>query len=421
MSKSLESPLRWILENWSNPVYRNAYILTLNKLVTLGAGFLFWLLAARVTSAGDLGLASTAVNVILLITLISRFGLDMSLLERLPQQSREDSYQTFTVALAVTGLVALVTSTTYVAGSELWTPDLANFATDWKGYILFCGIGTIWTTHFIVDSFFISQAKGGVVLLKNTVHSIVRVAIVSLLALPFGVSGILLSWGIGLLVALILTFSILIPRVEPNIEYSLSQPFKVIKSLSASSVANQATNLTLVLPVALGSIIILETLGPEQAGLFYILWMIGSVAMIGAIEFSKTSLVELSTSEDIGIIWNINTITISVISAAIMLVGAVVFLPLFGPPYSLLGFIPLIPFALTAIPGILLHGKLSHFRATGRYVELIVVSVAVVGLFLGSLLTGIFPVEKIGWLWLGAVSVGGILGVLLDTIRGSGG
>ena len=53
---------------------QNSVALILAKVATMGLGFLFWLVAARLFAPSDVGLASGAVSAMMLITQLALFG-----------------------------------------------------------------------------------------------------------------------------------------------------------------------------------------------------------------------------------------------------------------------------------------------------------------------------------------------------------
>ena len=66
------------------PMAQNSVALILAKVATMGLGFLFWLVAARLFAPADVGLASGVVSAMMLITQLALFGVGSAVISLYP-------------------------------------------------------------------------------------------------------------------------------------------------------------------------------------------------------------------------------------------------------------------------------------------------------------------------------------------------
>src|SRR3954447_14500570 len=78
-------PARQVTQLWSNSLIRNALHLMATTVVTAGLGYIFWLIAARLVSAEQLGLGAGIASVATAVSVSAYLGGGMLLIERLPR------------------------------------------------------------------------------------------------------------------------------------------------------------------------------------------------------------------------------------------------------------------------------------------------------------------------------------------------
>ena len=64
----------------ADPLYKNSFFLVLSRVINVACGFFFWMIAARLYSVEDVGLATALISSLGLVILFSRFGFDFSLI-----------------------------------------------------------------------------------------------------------------------------------------------------------------------------------------------------------------------------------------------------------------------------------------------------------------------------------------------------
>ncbi|MEW5748771.1 MAG: oligosaccharide flippase family protein [Candidatus Thermoplasmatota archaeon] len=115
-----------ILRVFAGPLHRNTFYIATSKLLNTGAGFVFWVLAARFYQIGEVGIASVMISTLGLVMMFSRFGLDYSVVRFLPCGNKTKVFNTclwittlsaFMFAVIGGSLLSLMSSDTTILAS----------------------------------------------------------------------------------------------------------------------------------------------------------------------------------------------------------------------------------------------------------------------------------------------------------------
>lgn len=403
----------WLQEHWRDPLYRNSYLLMLNTMVITGSGFVFWLIAARLVPPEGIGLATAAVSAMVLLSMVAKLGFDVSFMRHLPTMESAKAHRLINTAFTLSGAVAVVGALVFAAGTPIWSPALDVLRHNTTYLVGFAALTLVWTHGTLLDSLFTARRRAEFVLYKNTVHSVLK--IVALLALAaIGAAGVVLGWTASMLVALAVAMVLWLRRADQGFVPRIRVHGGALKGVIATSFANYAVSFILALPPALGSLIILHRFGAAAAGYFYVLWMFGSVAMAAPQMLGQSALVEMShRSSAKGMPMGRSLLISGIVTTGVFFAG-IVLLPFFGEYYTREGLLPLLPFSLAAVPGVLIYSSLAKMRAVGRHVPLVLTSILLVTAF--AIGTFAIPeqwgVAQVGWVWLGALIMSATLAVL---------
>ena len=75
-------------------LFKNSFFMIMNKMLAAGSGFLFWLLAARFYSMGDVGMATALISSAGLILQFSYLGFDYSIIRFFSKYDRSKMFNT---------------------------------------------------------------------------------------------------------------------------------------------------------------------------------------------------------------------------------------------------------------------------------------------------------------------------------------
>ena len=121
---------RWYKLN--DPLRKNALFLIANTAVLSILGFVFWMIATRVYSPSDVGLASATIAAIGLIAMFGMLGFDIALIRFLPNAKEPDKI--INTSLTITGIFSLILGLIFIQGMRFgfWSPTLRYISQDFK-------------------------------------------------------------------------------------------------------------------------------------------------------------------------------------------------------------------------------------------------------------------------------------------------
>lgn len=256
------------------------------QFVATGAGFLFWVLAARLTTTGDVGIAGAAISTMALISTLSTMGFASLLIEELPRQgkvARELFASALLAVMAVSAIAGLI-----VAGGTILLQrfrsggNLGLAVIDPLGAVLFV-IGCAATTAAsVADQAVLGLNKAGAGVMRNVLSATLRFPVLGVLALTVGVTatGMLASWVVPLMLSLaVLVFRLRLVGRRGGIEERATRWMAALRHWRRA-LAHHRLNLAraaapMMVPVVAGAI-----LTPVGAGNFMIAWQMAGVIFV---------------------------------------------------------------------------------------------------------------------------------------------
>jgi O-antigen/teichoic acid export membrane protein len=279
-----------------NPLYKNSIFLIFNTIVTSGLGFIFWIVVARFYSEADVGLASATTSAMSLIATLGLAGLNTALIRYL--NKTEKPFDLLNTCLTLSGVLSLIAGTIFVIGLDIWSPTLLFIKENLIYGSAFVAFGIITSCSFIIDSAFIIGRKSQFVLFKNGITSTVKIFLPIILVLFFRSFGIIASWGISALIALLISIFIFMPitfhrfRLVPKVNLGL------FRGIWRYSIGNYLASIASLLPSWILPIVVLNILGPEQNAYFYVALMISGLLSAIPMASSNSLFAEGSHFED---------------------------------------------------------------------------------------------------------------------------
>jgi O-antigen/teichoic acid export membrane protein len=393
----------------NDSLYRNSIFMIASTAVMSLFGFVFWMLAARLYSTADIGLATTIISVMGLITGLSVLGLNVGLIRYLPK-SRNKSNKINTCFILV-ALFSIGVATLYVMFISYFSSDLvfikenAIFAFAFIFFMAFAGVGSL------MDSVFIAFRSTKYILVKNSVFSFLKIGGLFLFV-GLGAFGIFVSWMLSLVVALGVLFWILVVKFDykPKLVFYDS----IIRQMGKYSFGNYVAGFIGGLPLMILPIMILNKLGAEVVAYYYMPMMIAGLLFVipGAVAQSLFAEGSYSEKDLRKLAWNAVRIIGIILIPAIVLTfffGDLV-LGLFGTEYVVEGFGLL---KILAVSGVFVgvnavFGSLLKVRR--RIKEFLFMSIISAVLILGG---SYFVIEKgiewVGYAWISGQGVVGLV------------
>jgi len=391
------------------PLYSNAFYLMLNTAVMSLLGFFFWMVVARFYTEAEVGLGSAIISAMRLLALISLVGLNISLVRFLPHSDKPQDL--INSCYTLSSLISLVIAGIFLAGLEFWAPVLAFVTQNAIFASAFIVFTILWTLQNLVNYTFVARRRAGFVLSKNTIFSVVRLALPVLFVLFFHTFGIVASWGVAMAVALAVSIFMFLPRVQDYYKPLPTLKLNLLKDVWRYSGGNYLANLfSTCLPLIL-PLMVVNLLGAQQNAYFYIGWMMAGLLFAIPLAVSQSLFAEGSHFEDRlkeNVTKSLKFTYLLLVPAVIVLVLAGKWLLLaFGQSYSLSALPLLWVLSLSSLPLALTHIYSGILRVTGRIKELVAIwGFIVLAVLLASyLIMPITGIIGIGYAWLGAQTI----------------
>jgi len=272
----------------SDPLYRNSLFITAISIFNAGCGFFFWIIAARLYTIEQVGLATALISSLDLVILFSRIGFDSSMIRFL---STENIARVISTSLTVTTATCIVVGIMYILLAGLLAPSL-SLLTEPVYALVFLLVVTIISTAIMTGNAFIADRKADYYFLQNLFTALRIPALVPLAFLgSFGIFG---SFGLGYLISSLFGLAVLkrsITSIRPMVDREfILRSFRFSSWNYLSSILSAAPNM--IIPI-----MILNMLGEAEAARYYIAFAIGNLVLIIPNSLGTSLFVEGSHGE----------------------------------------------------------------------------------------------------------------------------
>ncbi len=346
------------------------------KVASMGLGFLFWLVAARMSSAEEVGLAAGAVSGMMLCVQLGLLGVGAAFIAMYPGHPDRPALLDTAISLAL--VVGLAAAAVFVGVAAVGLSEL-NVLTSSAAYALwFLLAASAGTVGVVLDQISMALGRGDQVLARNVVNGVVTLVLLSVLAALAGAPTsiqLFSMWAVGAMAA----FALAIRQLRGTAsEYRFRPrlPRRIARALVTDGLGHYALTCSERLPALLLPIIITETLSPETNAYWYGVWMMAWAAYVVPVSVGIGLFAEGSHRPDA-----LGAATARAIRSALAIgaavaaglgVGAPLALGALGPAYAAAGVTPLRVLVLGVAPLALVHAYYAVARVRRRLGEAIV-------------------------------------------------
>ncbi len=356
----------------------------------------FWLIVARYHTAEAVGLSASLISLAVFLGSISTMGLGVGMIRFLPSTPIPKNHRINT-SLTLAALTALVLGLIFLGGLELWSPAI-KFVRDDLSYAIMFLIFTIgFAITPLVDSAFLAARKASYVLHRSLLYNGLRLPIPILVASVLGAFGIFFSFGVALLVAILISLFLLMPRLYPGFLAVPSFKLSSIRDMLSYSIGNHAANLLGMIPSGILPLIVLSKLSASSSAHFYIVWITASLLFMVPMSSAQSLFVEGSQQGAYFTEKAVRSIRLGiflVVPGVLFLFFAGPFLlGLFGGDYSTEGLRLLRILVVSAFFVAINYTFTSYLRVKKRVGELILLS-SIIGV--GTVVASYFLLDSLG-------------------------
>lgn len=300
----------------NDPLYRNSFFMAFSSFFNAGCGFFFWIIAARLYTVEQVGMATALISSLGLVILFSRLGFDFSIIRFI---SLENKGKVIGTSLIITTAACILAGAIFILLADRFSPSM--FFLREPGYALaFLLIGALNSAALVTGNGFVADRKADHYFLQNLFNAL---RIPSLIPLAFlGVFGIFGSVGLGYLVSSLFGLGALhmsIAAIRPEVDWDF-----IRRSFRFSS-WNYVSYILYVAPTLIIPIMVLNMLGEVEAARYYIAFAIGNIALVIPQSLGTSLFVEGSHGEGLR-----RNVMHAGVASMVLLVPTVLVFVLFG-------------------------------------------------------------------------------------------
>lgn len=264
-------------------LYRTSFFMAFANIMSAGCGFFFWIIAARLYTVEQVGLATALISSLALVVLFSTLGFDSSIIRYLPH---EDKGKVISTSLIVTTGTCILAGGIYILLAMILAPSMPLWQeSGWS--LAFISVAALNTIVIMGGNAFVADRKADHYFLQNLIQAI---RIPALLPLAFlGAYGIFGAIGLGYLAAAIyvlVKIQMSVSQIRPQVD----QEF-IRKSFRFSSL-NYLSSLLYAAPTLIMPILVLSLLDEAEAAKYYIAFALGTLVLIIPSSFGTSLFVE---------------------------------------------------------------------------------------------------------------------------------
>ncbi|HEY5003715.1 MAG TPA: oligosaccharide flippase family protein [Ktedonobacteraceae bacterium] len=277
----------------TDPLYKNSLFSMASTFILGGLGFVFWIIIARLYKTENVGIATTLISIMTLLSSFTILGLNVSLNRYLPKSTNKN--ELINSSFVIVTFVTLIASAIFLLGLKTFSPQLVFLQSNLFYGILFIIFVVFCSWNILVESIFMAFRAAGNILIKNSIISTVKLLLPFVL-ITFGAYGIFASTASAFAIGTLVSLIILITRFK--IRPSLSVNVSLVKETSAYSFANYVADFMFNMPSLVLPVIILNVLSAEYVAYYYIASMIQNILLIIPTATAQALLTEGSYNED---------------------------------------------------------------------------------------------------------------------------
>ncbi|MFF4960670.1 lipopolysaccharide biosynthesis protein [Streptomyces sp. NPDC001222] len=398
-----------------DPLIANSLFLIATTALGAGAGFVFWILVARLYPAADVGRASSLLSSLSLLSYFSLFGLSSTLVRHLPTSDRPA--EEVSTALSTVVVCSCAISSGFVLLVPWFAPELGFLhASFWQaaGFVVFAAGAAV---NVLTDSVFVAFRAARVNLAVNGVlMSLVKLAlpVVFVSAGPFGIFTASAAASTVAAAASVLAIRRGL-RLKVRAAFSW-RTFRGTLGYSLSSYLSASLNL---IPQIVLPIVILQVLGPVPAATYFVAFQIANLVNSASYAIGEALFAEGSQDgaarRSIAVRSGKAIVLVTVPAVALVIVLARPVLSVFGPEYAAHGTTTLTVFTLGSLAVAFNTWVSFLLKVTRQLVAMVVSNVVLVAVVLGVALTRLHDgLEWAGIAWsTGNLASGAAAGVAL--------
>jgi O-antigen/teichoic acid export membrane protein len=399
--------LRPIVATLHDPMLRNGHALIFSSSLTQVIGFFYWIVAARVYPAEEVGRNSVALNITMFLAAVAELNLMSTLVRFLPTSGSRSRRLILTIYAASVSIAAVIGCGFLVLIPRI-EPQLA-FLRSSPVLTMWFVVAVVTGAIFVLqDSALTGVRAAPFVPAENAAFSILKLCLLVVLARFMPALGIFMSWTIAVAIIVVPTNGYLFFRAVPGHlqRNPVSTAPPMLSDIRSYVIPDSLAGLFILACTYLLPVLVIDRLGPNAAGHYSLAWTIGYALYSVSMNMGSSLVVETAGDQSVlrercfQSIAHVAKLIVPV--AALIIVAAPYALLAFGSAYARADVTLLRLITLSALPAILTNTAVSVTRSQRRMAMVAGIQIAIFALVWGIsiALVGSMGITGIGAAWL---------------------
>ena len=268
MNIALPESVKELKQHLNDPLYKNSFYIMLTSITSAEFGFVFWILAAKLYEPADVGIATALISSMALLVLVSRFGLDFSIIRFFPEN---DKSTVFSTSALITTIFVILFGAMFILGIDVFSPELQLLKLPQNAllFVLFLAASSLIALTGIS---FVALRKAKFYFLQSVLVGSRVIFLIPLVSL--GAIGIFGAVGISFILAILVSLFFLIKEgLRPAFIFDKS----FLNHAFHFSAGNYLASLFITAPNSILPLIVLNLIGSEETAYYYIAFAIASL------------------------------------------------------------------------------------------------------------------------------------------------
>lgn len=364
----------------------NAAGMVTGRVAAMGLGFLFWLLAAHVAPAAEIGFAAAVVSAMMLCTQFAQLGVGSAFIS-LSGEHRQQPGVLLDVALTLTAVGSVVVGGAFLVVARTWLPELGQVTRVPSWTLAFLAMSLLGTAGIVLDQVNVALGRGFQVLVRTAAFGFVTLVLVAAVPLFGADTDALLLFSLwvvagvaGLAVGLWQLWATT-PAVAPARHRAYGYRFRprweptLVRRLLTVGLANHVLTLCERVPGLVLPVVVTELVSAEANAVWYVVWMSAWVVFTAPISVGIALFAEAVKQPDSAARATATAIRTSLLyagaAAVVLAVLAHPVLRLLGHQYAAAGVTPLRILLIGVLPLAVVSAYFARCRARGKLGEAI--------------------------------------------------
>jgi O-antigen/teichoic acid export membrane protein len=395
---------------------RNSVYIMATTVANSLLGYLYWIVAAHIYAAHDIGLAAALISTMTLASILSSQGIGWTLLQLLPGRLAGRAWSvTLNAGLAAGLLTGLCAGSIVVVALPLFSPQLAIVGRDTAYAVAFLAGVVLTTIGSLVDYVFTAERAADNMLVRNVILAAIKIPLLllPLLLTQAGAFGIFGTWVLATAIGALAGMALVL-RLGHSYLPAMRGTRGQVRAVLSSLAGNHVITVGGLAPMYLLPLFVTARLSATDNAYFYITWRLAGLLFMVSPSVAASLAAEGSHARrDLWRMARSSTLLIAAVLGPAMLlfvVGGRYIMAPFGPGYARHGQFLLLLLVISAVPDAITNVYVAVLRVQQRlrHAALLNLGMAVFTLGLAWVLLPQLGIAGAGLAWLSAQVAGSI-------------